>query len=55
MNTSAISVAEGTDVSVCVTLKAVNNTSAVGCNLNITLFAANGKAGVKLVFLNMCI
>ena len=55
MNTNAISVAEGTDVSVCVTLKAVNNTSAVGCNLNITLFAANGKAGVKLVFLNMCI
>ena len=55
MNTSALSVLEGDDVSVCVTLEAINHTFAVGCDLNISLSAINGKAGVKLVCLTVCI
>ena len=55
MNTSALSVLEGDDVSVCVTLEAINHTFAVGCDLNISLSAINGKAGVKLVCLTICI
>ena len=55
MNTSALSVLEGDDVSVCVTLEAISNTFAVGCDLNISLSAINGKAGVKLVCLTVCI
>ena len=48
VSNSSIYVMEGNNASVCVQLSSVVGTTAVGCNLTISLSSNDGKAGMCL-------